>query len=72
MGNGIQTQSTKHCENLAMKKFFSYDMRSAKHLGGGQCPREEATWKGASGIGRRGKERQCTKNGSPNEELLQT
>lgn len=38
MGNGIQTQSTKHCENLAMKKFFSYDMRSAKHLGGGSVP----------------------------------
>lgn len=43
---------------------------SAKHFGGGG-PREDATWKGASGIGRRGEERQCAKNGSPEEELLQ-
>lgn len=28
--------------------------------------------KGASGIGRRGEERQCTKNGSPDGKLLQT
>lgn len=35
------------------------------------CPREDATQKGASGTGRRKEERQGTKNGSPNEELLQ-
>lgn len=70
--NGIQTQPTKHGENQAMNKFFSYDMCSAKHWGGGECPREDATGKGASGIGRRGEERQCTKNGSPDGKLLQT
>lgn len=36
--NGIQTQPTKHGENLAMNQFFSYDMCSAKHLGGGGVP----------------------------------
>lgn len=66
---GIQTQPTKHCENLAMRGILLMWHACIQRSTCGGCPREDATQKEARG--RREKERQGTKNDSPDEELLQ-